>query len=609
MNLSFQTKLLLSMMLVVVGVTITTLLITANEVRKAYRAVFEEQFTSALNLAAAEQEDRLERAQLFSHRLATNPAVVLALVRTNTAALYANVVDEIIGEFREDRPERKGRQTNRVRGALRRAATTTESGEPDRLALAQQVRKANIMLRFLDAGGTVMATDEPLLGRANLKSRTLIEQMIRPLIDGAQEIRSQDVAYVTVSGETNSIVYEVIVTPVFVESEKRFAGAILFGSALDFGEQSLFERMKGVRSGMLIDGQVYSGTVPTALAPALAVIARSPVSNHEVSLEPESFQVIARPLNPESHFPKAYQIGLFPQGEVQIQVATMRWKVLGSAAVALTGGLALSLLLTHGLSVPIRALVAGTRAVKEGDFTVKLPVHSRDEIGALTESFNGMTAGLAERERFRTVLDLVADKKVAEALMRGEGANLGGELREVTVLFCDIRGFTRMTSGMPPQDVIALLNEHMTALTRVVYECDGVVDKFVGDLIMAVFGAPTVHANDVSNAARCALQMMEARAELSRNSGRTIEMGIGLATGEVIAGCMGSSDRVDYTVLGERVNLASRLCSAAGPMEVLIDDATAKSLGSSAVLENRPPITPKGFSDPVQIARLVDLQG
>ena len=199
---------------------------------------------------------------------------------------------------------------------------------------------------------------------------------------------------------------------------------------------------------------------------------------------------------------------------------------------------------------------------------------------------------------------MVADEKVAQQLIHGEIA-LGGELREISVLFCDIRGFTALTQTMPPAEVIAMLNEHMTALTAVVKAHHGVLDKFVGDLLMAVFGAPVRHENDAGNAARCALALVAARAELDRTARHQLPIGIGVASGTVVAGCMGSQERMNYTVLGERVNLASRLCSIARAGEVLVDEATLAHLGSRVRTEAKGEVQLKGFAAPVPVYRLV----
>src|SRR5437868_860351 len=168
-----------------------------------------------------------------------------------------------------------------------------------------------------------------------------------------------------------------------------------------------------------------------------------------------------------------------------------------------------------------------------------MPVRSPGELGEISAGLNEKGVGLAQKERDRTVLNLVADEKIAQQLVSGEIA-LGGELREVSILFCDIRNFTAMTQTMPPEEVIEMLNEHMTALTRVVKEHNGVLDKFVGDLLMAVFGAPVTHGNDPFDAAQCALGLLRQREALNQISRYQLTIGLGLATGPVVAGCMGS---------------------------------------------------------------------
>jgi class 3 adenylate cyclase len=175
----------------------------------------------------------------------------------------------------------------------------------------------------------------------------------------------------------------------------------------------------------------------------------------------------------------------------------------------------------------------------------------------------------------------------------------------VTVLFCDIRGFTPLTEGMDPARVIDLLNEHMTALTKVVHNHGGVVDKFVGDLLMALFGAPHSYGDDTLRAVRCALGMIAERQRMNLGGGRVLEVGIGLARGQVVAGCMGSATRLNYTVLGERVNLASRLCSAALAGEVLADEAVAAAVAGQVGVAAREPMRLKGFASPVAVYALL----
>jgi class 3 adenylate cyclase len=297
-------------------------------------------------------------------------------------------------------------------------------------------------------------------------------------------------------------------------------------------------------------------------------------------------------------------VGLFSMEEAAYEQAKLFRIILGAGAMALVVALVVILLLSRGLSRPIHALVRGTNEIREGNYSVRVNVPGSDELGQLSAAFNEMAKDLALNEKYHAVLTQVADKGIARALMRGE-VTLGGELRKVSVLFCDIRGFTNMTEGMPPQDVVQLLNEHMTAMTELVHQHHGVVDKFVGDLIMAIFGAPISRIDDVGNAARCALAMLAARGRLNRTSRFQFEVGIGVATGVSLVGCMGSIHRLDYTVLGERVNLASRLCGAAAPHEILLDETTVVELGGLAQTESLGELPLKGFAETPRAWRLL----
>ena len=275
-------------------------------------------------------------------------------------------------------------------------------------------------------------------------------------------------------------------------------------------------------------------------------------------------------------------------------------------AVAFIVALGLSLFVSHGMTKPILELVRGTEEIQRGNFEHRIGIRSMDEIGLLTRSFNEMSAELALKERLRSVLDKVTDKDVAEQLMKGS-VELGGELRDISGLFCDIRGFTPLTEGMPPAEVINILNEHMTAITKVVYTHRGVVDKFVGDEIMVIFGAPRSYGDDTLNAAKCALAMVGEREKLNDGGQYQIEIGLGLASGEMVAGNMGSEDRLNYTVLGEQVNLASRLCSTAGPMEVMIDSVMEERLRGIAEVELQRDLMLKGFKGKVTAYSLISV--
>jgi class 3 adenylate cyclase len=144
----------------------------------------------------------------------------------------------------------------------------------------------------------------------------------------------------------------------------------------------------------------------------------------------------------------------------------------------------------------------------------------------------------------------------------------------------------------------------MTSLTAVIHAHGGLVDKFVGDAVMAVWGAPQATGTEARDAVATALGIVAARERLNAGAREPLAIGVGIASGPVVAGCMGSTDRLNYTVLGERVNLAARLCASAGPMEVLIDEVTRARLGDTVRATALPPMQMKGFRDAIVVHRI-----
>jgi adenylate cyclase len=225
-------------------------------------------------------------------------------------------------------------------------------------------------------------------------------------------------------------------------------------------------------------------------------------------------------------------------------------------------------------------------------------------MGTLADAFNDMTRGLLLRERYRSVLNKVVSQDVATELLKGD-VELGGENRLVTVLFADIRGFTALTEGMEPQQVIGLLNECMECLSRAIDAEGGVVDKFIGDEVMAVFGAPVTQEDHARRAVAAALHMRAEMARLNQTrqgrGERPLGVGVGINSGIAVAGNMGSTNRLNYTVVGDAVNLASRLAGQARAGEILISEATLRLGGEgihAPLLGGR---ALKGFSSEVQV--------
>lgn len=262
---------------------------------------------------------------------------------------------------------------------------------------------------------------------------------------------------------------------------------------------------------------------------------------------------------------------------------------------------------------PVTQLAQATQHVVAGRYQeIQLPDvgHRQDEVATLTRSFAEMVKGLQEREKIRGVLDKVVSKDVADEILRTQ-IHLGGEDRVVSMFFSDIRGFTGLTEHLTPQKTIEMLNSCMTKISRVIEGEGGVIDKYVGDEVMAIFGAPTTHPDHALRAVSTGMLVIETLKKWNQEriaaNEPPIEMGIGVHTGLVVAGNMGAEDRLNYTVLGANVNLAARLCEAAKPNQLIISESTLAQPNVEASFYTRPlePISFKGFSEPVQSYEIV----
>lgn len=291
---------------------------------------------------------------------------------------------------------------------------------------------------------------------------------------------------------------------------------------------------------------------------------------------------------------------LYSLRDVQLaRTAALQGGVVGLGLAALVAGL-VSSVLARGVSRPVEALVAATKRVGEGDYSAKVDVPGRDELARLGSAFNDMTEGLRKR---REIMEKTLTRDVAEELMKG--VELGGERREVTVMFMDVRGFTKATEGVDPAEVVAMLNDMMGELAAAIARQGGNVNKFLGDGLLAMFGAPKDLPDHALKAARAALEMQSAMAAWAeRRKGRglpPLHIGIGLNTGIVLGGKVGSKERLEYTLIGEEVNLASRVCGKALPGQVLATKTTADRLSGRLALTELEPVQVKGLSYPVQI--------
>jgi class 3 adenylate cyclase len=337
------------------------------------------------------------------------------------------------------------------------------------------------------------------------------------------------------------------------------------------------------------------GTRDNGLAAAMMEAARHDGPAH-VTLGGRRLALVPTPL------PTARQVSAViavPLDDVLAPFERIRRVEVIAAVAALLLALLLGAVLSTQLTAPIRTLVGATERVGRGDYDFQVKVPHRDELGTLAGAFNQMTAGLLLKERYRSLLDTVVSPDVATELLKGE-LRLGGETRQVTTLFADVRGFTRLTEHLPPESVIGMLNEWLELAATVIAEEGGIVDKYVGDMVMAVFGAPMADPDQALRAVRAAVRLRDVAAEVDNarrlRGDAPFTIGIGVNTGLAVAGNMGSSRRLNYTVLGASVNAANRLCAEANPGEVLIGEATYQEVAAHVVATRLAPRVSKGFS-------------
>jgi adenylate cyclase len=273
--------------------------------------------------------------------------------------------------------------------------------------------------------------------------------------------------------------------------------------------------------------------------------------------------------------------------------------VLVATGVASTIALELSVLLARSIMRPIRDLQGGIEAVRRGDYDVAVPVTTADELGELSAAFNQMVAGLAERERIREAFGTYLDKEVAEYILSDNYAPEGFEA-DVSLLFCDVRDFTGFASQSEAEEVVAAINRLFETVVPIIAREGGHVDKFIGDGLLAVFGAPESFPDHADRAVRAAVGIAQ---RVNHGGGDLLNVGVGVNSGRVVAGSIGGAGRLNFSVIGDPVNVAARVEAETRQTgdEVLITASTRELLGDTIEVEARGPRTLKGKGEPVEL--------
>lgn len=263
------------------------------------------------------------------------------------------------------------------------------------------------------------------------------------------------------------------------------------------------------------------------------------------------------------------------------------------------------------LTSPIEKLADLIHLVSKGNFDVKAraKVRSKDEVGDLAEAFDHMTEGLKERDKVKNLFSKFHGSSVAEDLI-SKDIGVGGQNKDVVVFFSDIRGFTAFSEKRSPEEVVEMLNEYFGVMVQIINRNGGVVDKFIGDAIMAVWGAPKSSDRDAHNAVRACLEMRKAleslnETRIARNQ-PPINIGMGLHAGQAISGTIGSDERMEYTVIGNTVNTASRIeaSTKAFGADLLISDTVIEKIGEDFKVELAGAAEVKGRSEALKMFKV-----
>ena len=281
-------------------------------------------------------------------------------------------------------------------------------------------------------------------------------------------------------------------------------------------------------------------------------------------------------------------------------------------SIAAVGGAVLffALLIAIGLgfhfSRPVKALAAATEEISQGNYRHRVDLNRNDELGSLAVAFNRMSRELWKTSLMQKSFGKYVGSDVLEMIMANPEIEwLKGHRREMTVLLTDIRGFTAFSEGSEPEDIVERLNQYLEITTATILQFGGYVDKFIGDAVLGVFGVPVYHKDHVERGIRAALEIQRALNEAARNGNPLLaSVGIGINTGVAVAGNIGSQVKMEYTVIGDTVNLTSRINGLARAGEIIISQPVLDGLPDR--LETTPMAAQKikGKTETVSLYRL-----
>ncbi|WP_029648211.1 adenylate/guanylate cyclase domain-containing protein [Methylocystis sp. SB2] len=382
-----------------------------------------------------------------------------------------------------------------------------------------------------------------------------------------------------------------------VESEIRSARALIGGLIQDrstFGDESALVRIDSRLDSLLRESRRHLNEEIDRLLKALEANDARAVSENLVRVD-EFRDDVNRSLDAV----RSDMLALL-QADSAVTVDMQRQVMVVAAALTLFAaalGVVFAMLVSNGVTIPVRRLLEGTRAVEAGQLDEVIAVTTFDEIGHLTAAFNRMVEQLRLKKRILDTFGRYIDPRVVKGLIDAPTLAAEGQRRVMTVLFCDVAGFTTTSERMTPQGLVKILNQYFSTMSAPVREHEGIIDKYIGDAIMAYWGPPFNEDSEQTRlAALAAIDMLNRLERLRdsfpeiigmRNAPISFDLRIGVATGEALVGSIGSEHMMNYTVIGDTANLAARLEGANKiyGSRILASEATA--MGAADVVETR----------------------
>ncbi|MBI5848310.1 MAG: adenylate/guanylate cyclase domain-containing protein [Nitrospirae bacterium] len=293
----------------------------------------------------------------------------------------------------------------------------------------------------------------------------------------------------------------------------------------------------------------------------------------------------------------------------QILLSVLLWM---SAGIALAGlGVAGAFIISKKITDPLGSVAGAMKRVEDGDLEQRVEIRTKDEVADMAHAFNKMVEGLKEREFIKNTFSKYVSSQVAERILKEKDfLNLKGEKRVVTVLFADIRGFTPLAESLPPEKVLDILNRYFSKMVDIVFRYGGLLNKFIGDAIMVLYNAPLDQRYHELRAILTGIEMQKEIARINEERRQhgdiQVNMGIGINTGDAVAGNVGSELRLEYTVIGAGVNLAQRIESHTAKGQLLISESTYNAVKDHVEVVRLEPMQVKGISEPVQLYAVIN---